>query len=795
MLDPKVQSLLDSLRRRIRRYVVWDSLLAMTAIVLIAFWVGLLIDYLPVTLGGDEMPRSARSILLAGVGLTVLLVMTRMLLSRLMRPLPDDSLALLVERHHKSLRGRLITAVQLSQPGRSCDAHSNDLLGLVREEAAAEIDRVDPGRVFRSEPLIHKSLVVVPLLLLMLAFAVYSPSAFARAAGRLTLFSDAKWPRRANLEMVGIDLPVISAAASASEDLDRIEFDNGTVRLPVGSNPTLRIRANTADFEVPSVCTLYYQTDSGTRGQSNFRRVGRERDGFQSFVLDGPPLSNLGESFTFSILGLDDRLSDFRVEAVTPPAITEMKVRVRYPDYLRQSSSTGGEGDFDFETDYQAGLRISEGSDVVFEGTTSVPIGEANASLEFQGQEHSADSIEVAADGLSFKLKLNDFRDPTAVRVVPVDSEGISAQAPFRYFVGAIVDEPPSIDLSLQGIQTAVTPIALLPIECIVKDDYGIFSINTLVASSDPGTQPDSEGTDNEGAIQPERQPLTVAMNPDRDGKANIEVDLRELTNSQTIPALQPGGSISVYAEAKDGFNLEGEHLTTSEIFRLQVVTPEELLTLLERRELGLRTRLEQTVTETQGLRDQLAKFKADGFEVAESSDNEDEPTEDSDSNSTNSEQSRNRAIQILRLRVQQSSLQASKTAQEIVGIAESLDDLLQEMVNNRIDSKDRQERLGSGVRDPLRAVVDGSMKDLIATINAIELTVEDPQSATDNTEKSIAVADEVLLELTAVLEKMLDLESYNELLDLVRGLIQDQEALQEETKKERKNAIKSLFD
>ncbi|OYP28868.1 polyketide synthase [Rhodopirellula sp. MGV] len=787
MFDPKVQSLLESLRRRIRRYVVWDSLLAMAAILLAAFWIGLLIDYVPVTLGGDEMPRSARSVLVLGVGLTLLLVMTRMLLSRLNRSLPDDSLALLVERHHRSLGGRLVTAVQLSKPGRDGDAHSADLLAMVCKEAAAEIDRVDPKRVFRSEPLVHKALVVGPLLIMVIAFAVYSPNAFARAAARLTLMSDAKWPRRAHLEMVGVDVPTISAASTAPEEMNRLEFTDGVVRLPIGSNPTLRIQANTEDFEVPSVCTLYYQMESGTRGQSNFRRVGRERDGYQAFVLDGPPLSNLGESFTFSVLGLDDRLNDFRVEAVQPPAIAEMNVRVRYPEYLRESSTLGTDGEFDVETAYQAGLRISEGSDVTLEAVTSSPIGHVDVSLEYQGRETLAQSIEVAKDRRSFRVHLGEFRNPTAIRLVPASPDGISAQAPFRYFVGAIVDEPPTIDLKLRGIQSAITPIALLPIECQVKDDYGVDSLTALVARS-PADDTENETPESGGATDA-AAPLSVSMTPDRDGKSDTQVDLRELTNSKTIEPLVPGRSISVYAEAKDRFNLDGTHLTTSEVFRLQVVTPEELLTLLERRELGLRTRLEQTVTETQGLRDQLAKFKADGFDGKDASDGGEENAD------ADGEQSRSRALQIIRLRLQQSGLQATKTSQELVGIAESLDDLLQEMVNNRIDSQDRQERLGSGVRDPLRATVDGAMQELMAAINAIELTVEDAQKATDNTNTAIAAADRVLLELSAVLEKMLDLESYNELLDLVRGLIQDQEALQEETKKQRKNAIKSLFD
>lgn len=49
--------------------------------------------------------------------------------------------------------------------------------------------------------------------------------------------------------------------------------------------------------------------------------------------------------------------------------------------------------------------------------------------------------------------------------------------------------------------------------------------------------------------------------------------------------------------------------------------------------------------------------------------------------------------------------------------------------------------------------------------------------------------------ELDAVLQKMLELEDFNEILDIVRGLIDDQEALLKETEAERKKRVMELFE
>ena len=761
-LDPRLASLLDSLRQRVRRYVVWDSVLAILAVVLVAFWVGLALDYLPVQLGGTEMPRLARTLLLLIVGAAVLAIVVRMLAGRLRRPLPDDSLALLVERHHPSLGGRLVTAVQLNEPGRDGDSHSPKLLSEVHSQAAAAIDEVDPNRVFRWEPLVRKALIAGPLALGVLILLVASPQSFARAASRLTLLSDEPWPRRAELQMVGVELPVVSATDDESQAPELVEFTDRTIRLPKGSNGTLRIRAKAEDAELPVICTVYYRTDSGTRGQSNMRRVGRVIDGYQAFILDGPPLSGLSESLTLDVRGLDDRLDDYRVEAVQPPALTEMKIAVRYPDYLRAD----GSGEIDVETDYQSGLRLREGSDVTLVASSSVPLGDADVVLKNDLGTNEAAQLKYSDDRRQVQLTLPNFSAATTVSIVPKDADGISAQAPYRYFLGVVLDEAPELEMRLKGIGTAVTPVAKIPIEAVATDDYGVNQLSISLTPSSDELDPADIKT------------ATTTPTLSRDGEAKTEMDLRDLVADGELPEIKPGGAISLIAEASDRYDLGDKHLTRSEVFRLQIVTPEQLLALLERRELALRARLEQTINETRNLRDTLDLLRRRGF---------DQPDEIEESERT-------RLEQVRRLRVQQAGLQANKTSEELSGIAASLDDILREMLNNRVDSVDRRERIGMGVRDPLKQIVSGPLQTLRDQIKEIESTVSDPQLGVEKTAAAVQTSEEVLLELTAVLEKMLDLESYNEILDIVRELIEDQEKLLDETKAERKKRVLDLF-
>ncbi|XZE51328.1 polyketide synthase [Planctomycetaceae bacterium SH139] len=805
-LNPQISSLLRELRRKIRRYITIDAALAAVAVIVIAFWLGLAIDFLPVKLGGTEMPRSARAVLLffaVGVLATVII---RFFFRRMFRRLPDESLALLLERHHPQLGGRLITAVQLNRPRKTGDLHSPMLLQLVHDEATAASQTVETGKVLRSKPLWSKAAVVFPLLLGVAALGLASPATLKQATARLLLTSDDPWPRRAKLRMVGVEVPLVSASEQGSRDAVRLlTFEDRVVRIARGGGATLRIEAQADDAEVPEVCTMYYQTASGVRGQVNMRRLGRVRDGYQSFAIDGPPLAGITEDLQISIRGLDARLDDYRIVAVDAPNITQLTVEASYPAYLREPGLIGP----DRITNYQPGLRIREGTNVRLVGSSSTPVASVEAAVTSGDGNSEVVPVDIAPDGLSFTLALADLRAPTTVVMVPVDSDLISAPSPYRYYLGVVNDAAPEVQMRLRGIGAAVTPEVRIPLFGSAQDDYGLAELSIQLAAV--GEQP-----------QPLHSLLAV---PDREGAFTAEIDIRDLANAKQIPRPQPGDKWNLFAEARDAYDLSTPHLTRSQLLSLEVVTPEQLLAVLERRELGLRSRLEQTISEMELLRDALDLLSREGwlpltdlrqsgvlhhpgfdqlapfspaprqnpahlvaFQQSPQTGGELKDADESGEPETA------RAVQLLKLRIQQAGLQATKTADELTGVAAGVDDILLEMTNNRVDTPDRSERIASGVRDPLRQIVDQPLAKLRTQLEALLELAESPTSGPASAGQTVRQAEEVLLQLNAVLEKMLDLESYNEVLDLVRGLIENQENLIEETEKARKQAIQDLF-
>ena len=98
----------------IRNYVIIEAVLWIAIWCMAIFWIGGMLDYLPVTAGASETPRGVRIAMLivmaAGAGWVLLMRLGR----RLLTSLPAKSLALLVERKYPEFNSELVTAVELS---------------------------------------------------------------------------------------------------------------------------------------------------------------------------------------------------------------------------------------------------------------------------------------------------------------------------------------------------------------------------------------------------------------------------------------------------------------------------------------------------------------------------------------------------------------------------------------------------------------------------------------------------------------------------------------------------------
>ena len=126
----------------------------------------------------------------------------------------------------------------------------------------------------------------------------------------------------------------------------------------------------------------------------------------------------------------------------------------------------------------------------------------------------------------------------------------------------------------------------------------------------------------------------------------------------------------------------------------------------------------------------------------------------------------------------------------------EAFENIRLQLINNRIDSEDRKKRFSEQIIAPLRLIATTSMQQLSGEIVKLEVRLRDLQSSLGDESvsqsadqlalKTIESSDVVLNQLDTVLNALIKYETQNELLEIVRKMIKQQQSLLERTKKER---------
>ena len=194
-----LRDLLDSLRRRTRRWI-WIESLALACLAGAAvFWLSLAIDWLL------EPPSWWRMAVVAASAVGLFWMVATKLAGRLATPLSDAALATLVERGHPAFRDSLSTAVELAdQPRADVDPA---LLARTVAEAAALVDQVDRPKLFRRRRLMGLFLAGLGATASIAGLALARPAIADLWVRRHIAFRDDPWPRQVALTAEGFCKP------------------------------------------------------------------------------------------------------------------------------------------------------------------------------------------------------------------------------------------------------------------------------------------------------------------------------------------------------------------------------------------------------------------------------------------------------------------------------------------------------------------------------------------------------------------------------------------------------------
>jgi hypothetical protein len=114
--------------------------------------------------------------------------------------------------------------------------------------------------------------------------------------------------------------------------------------------------------------------------------------------------------------------------------------------------------------------------------------------------------------------------------------------------------------------------------------------------------------------------------------------------------------------------------------------------------------------------------------------------------------------------------------------------------VNNRVDTEELKERLQSGIADPLRKIAGEMLPELVRRLELLQTSLEQSKLEPELRDKAKAQADAVLLAMQKVLDRMIELEDYNQMVELLRDVIKTQEQLRIQTEQRQKQKIRDLL-
>ncbi|MCB9899503.1 MAG: hypothetical protein H6825_15970 [Planctomycetes bacterium] len=711
-----------TVRRRLDQVVRRIRLLHLVAGVsrVVAYAIGLLV----LSYAADrllDLPLGVRAALLVAA----LLFVGRETWRRVIRPLvrgPDRlAAARLVEGVLGDFEGRLVTVLQLEAGG------PGSLEDKVHQEAAAACESVDLRAVLRSRPswleLLRASGAGLVLTLLLVLVEPY----VSIYVSRWTLH-DRAWPRDTTLELI---VPEDGAAHVLLPDGTLVAARGGV--LPLLASFTGRR---------PDDVELVVRGADGDRTHA-MSSAGPERFAGHFTVKPGDE--------EISVRGGDDDGDATRraLRVVDPPRLDEPEFVIEPPAYLGEPSSVVG----------PEGLSVAEGSRITLRGR---PSGEASSGRLLLASSVEPVPLELHDDGDGVTVSASFVAEDSDTLSLELEGAyGLRTPDPSQHALLVHKDHPPALRIYAPArSDVKVTKQAVVLFSVVAEDDHGVASVEMLPTDGDP---------------------RAFTADPAHPGQYRLVLDL---------PQLGVEGTVSYALRATDRRQLAGRgpQSISVEGRRVDVVDASEVQRLLGDRQLRLKEAFLAIRDRQQRARESVDDLRAD-------------PPAPDDPDLVAAAVAQN-----------QVTTRLVRETKELCGILEEtitnrldpgpgagpvLDRYLADWRARPVDETFASEAWGGlakdyadgrfGRLDTLGRLLDMASLALQLGVDLSPAAYDRLQTARgDPSEASLAAAAAAQAEVATVLDRLLERmdewEDYQEVLSLVKTLIDDQKALRVRT-------------
>jgi hypothetical protein len=754
-----LEQTLRAVRRRIRTYVAVEGLAWVVAIACLAFWLALAADWM------FEPASRVRLAFVVACVAAIVVTFYRSFLRRAFAHIADRNVALLLERRFRTLDDSLLTAIDDPQrnstkrgtaaTGAAISSPNRAMLDATGRQAREKLADARLGELF--DPLPRRRAIVTAILLVgsIAGYATALPTLFTLGVERLVGRTDELYPRRTKLEV------------GRMVNNEIVPFKDGEITIAKGSDVDLVVRADASEkMVVPSTIRLYYEPEDGSVDVEEviLDKEGVAKRGNDEFQRYKTSLHGIASTLELDIRGGDARLRNLRIRVVEKPQIT-MRLRCKFPPYMRRAD--------DLPIAVTGTMPLPLGTLVTVEAEANKPLKRAVVERPDSKGVVTSQELNLEVDGkpvTEFRFDLGRLDSDVAAVIHLYDADGISDTAKLAF--QATVDGPPTFkDLARNGIDTSVTAQARLPLIGKIADDYGLSRIwfeYTL-----DGVEPQD---------RPAIASRPLASEPTRDVVLDEAVEVSDITPGGASAPLAPGRTLTLVLKAQDNRNLPDQpagNVAAGDSFAFTIVSDTDLVRLLEGREIMFREQFKSLIEKVTRDRDSLVEIgKA--------------PAASKDGDADESPRNRDKII------VDQARSHTLENRQETLTVSTGFNGIVAELRNNRIpDSDNLKDRLTDDIAIPLKLIAENKFPAYHEKLTALQLlvdkTTKDSAAIEEARREALRAADGILVDMNVVLNKMLELESFKEAVDLLRSIIALQKEIGEQTDAARKDKARLL--
>jgi hypothetical protein len=713
---------LQRVGHRLKRYVLVEGMSRCAAILVGLAAVQLLLDRMLVMELGPRVAMLA--VLLGAVG--------HQFYGRVIRPalvrVDVNDLAAILERQDSALGDELVSAVAFATGGPGNPLRDSPaMVNALMVDASSRFERLSTRHVLRRERYFrYVGLGLAASAVIVGAFAL-APDTMATYVARDLMLQEAAWPHDTRIVLEG--------------------FRNGRLSWPIGDDLTVVARA---EGQVPSGLRAEFESASGDRVIRDMDRRGENQ-----FVLDfGPLATAMNVRCLIRRFGVDQRTEWSTIDAVRRPSIERVRIEVTPPKYARRERFVLPAG--------QASADIIRGSRVRIDATMSRPV--VRAALMTMDLVRQASVARIEAGGTRISANFVPQQRGTFFFDVR-DEAGLEDRQPVTYSFDLIPDPPPKVRLTLPGAGGMVVSNAILELEIESEDNLGLKLVE-LVHRTQRGGGATGDGATAQrndaawtseplsglvaGQLRYELRrpwpllPLTLA----RGDQVTLQVrasDDQPPLPSATEPTPSEGKAAGDIGQASD------VGVGVSLAYTLRVVTAEELLVELGRREHEWRREFEQIIKAQEQIHRRIIDLN--------------------DQTAGEGGSSERSAAYGSEARTQRQQGPRCKT------VARQFEQILDELKVNQLATPTVRRRLGAGVLRPLSELIN---TDLAAAADLIEGLSR--QYVAEDAGRLEQLETRIIREMYSVLANMLKWEGYNEAVALLRDIVGMQESLNQDT-------------